>query len=217
MRKTAVAVVAVSLLLTFVFSCKAESGQSVEITLSAKDAVVGRLFNVSVTSSEIGNIVGGEFTLCYDDSVLEFKTANSDSFEVKTETYDDAVKIVFVIDDDGVSDEMLFDLRFKAKSNTHTHMKLVSSYVVDRGLDTVSAFGSCGVVINKNKSQKEDTIKDIAKASVYTSDTATSDNQSIKIYGSNNFESGKYVLASVVIVAVVSVNIWFMLSKKKSL
>lgn len=217
MRKTAFATTAILISFIASFSVCAESSKDIEITMSAENAVVGRSFDVSVGSNDADNIAGGEFTLCYDSSVVDFRKASSDSFEVKTETYDDAVKIVFVVDDSGISDDSLFDLEFKAKSNTNTQIELVSSYVVDRGLDTVSAFGSCDVAVNKNKSLKAEANKDDFKASASTSDTATADNQSVKIYESDNRGFVKYIIASFAIVATVGANIWFMLGKRKSM
>ena len=217
MRKTAFATTAIMLSFIASFSVCAESSKDIEITMSAENAVVGRSFDVSVGSNDADNIAGGEFTLCYDSSVVDFRKVSSDSFEVKTETYDDTVKIVFVVDDSGISDDGLFDLEFKAKSNTNTQIELVSSYVVDRGLDTVSVSGSSNIVVNKNKSQKAEAEKDDFKASASTSDTATADNQSVKIYGNGNRGFGKYVIASFAIVATVGANIWFMLGKRKSM
>lgn len=215
MRKTAIMLTTVLLLLAYTFSCGAESERSVELALSAEEAVVGRLFKVNVSSNETSSIVGGEITLCYDDSVLGFKKASSDSFEVKTKTYDDATKIVFVIDDESVEDNRLFDLEFKGKCNATTQLELVSSYVVDRGLDTVSAFGSCDVVINKKKTQEGKTTKDKDKVLSATYDMATSDEKILKVDGYRNYGLLKYITAGVVIVATAGINLWFMLRKKR--
>ena len=216
MRKTAFATTVIMLSFIASFSVCAESSKDIEISMSAENAVAGRLFDVSVRSDDADNIAGGEFTLCYDSNVVDFRKASSDSFEVKAETYEDAVKIVFVVDDSEISDDSLFDLEFKAKSKTDTQIELVSSYVVDRGLDTVSVSGSCDVAVDKNKSQKAEINKDDFKTLTSTGDTATADNQSVRIDGSDNRGFSKYIIALAVIVATVGANVWFMIGKRKS-
>lgn len=211
--------IVIGIILVLLASCilvNAENADEIEIVLSADDANVNRLFDVSVASDRIDEIAGGEFTLCYDSSVLDFKKVSSESFDVKSKTYDDAVKIVFVIDDEMHSDGNLFDVQFKAKSKAVTDIKLVSSYVVNRKLDTVSTFGTCEVAVNKKESQKDELAENEKKTSTTSYVTATADNQSIKIDGYKNRSIGMYITAGIAIVIAISVNIWFMLRKKMS-
>ncbi|MBQ8538711.1 MAG: hypothetical protein IJ433_03570 [Ruminococcus sp.] len=214
MKRIATVMVATLVLVFCSFSTCAENAKNVEIVLSCDGAVTDRLFDVSVVSDEIDQIVGGEFTLCYDSSVLDFRKASSESFEVKTKTYDDLVKIVFVIDEANHSGNKLFDVQFKAKSKSLTNIELVNSYVVDRNLSVVPIGGVCDILVNSKQQQQEDVSQSKTEVVTVSNDSATADNQSIKINGCNRLNLTKYIGAGALVVLAVGVNVWFVLRKK---
>ena len=214
MRKTTIVLIAVFMLLLSSFGAQARDKDDIEISLSSDEALTNRLFNVSVTSSDIDEIAGGEFTLCYDNSVLEFGKVNSENFEVKCRTYDDAVKIVFAVDKALCENENLFNVQFKAKNEIKTDIELVSSYVVDRNLDVVPVSAMCDVIVNKKETKNRADINDSAETSVESSENATADNQNVKLESSDNKNMIKYIVGGIVLVVAVSINVWFLIRKR---
>lgn len=211
-------IVAASATVFMLFMCTASvSAANVELALSSDEAYVNKSFDVNVTSDCADFVSGGMFTLSYESNVVEFKDIESKGFDVEYKNCEDTVKVVFVLNDSLCEDDKLLDLKFKAKSEAQTDMRLVSSEIVDRDLNVAQSFCSCNVSVNKKDSNKNSATSDEVSAEEIQKNSASDDSYSVKDKSSDKSQKALYIASGAGAVVAISINAWLLIKSRGSM
>ena len=208
MKRVFIALSVVLMMLFGMFSAHAES--TVEVSAFADSALENRLFEISIVAQPQGDICAGEITLHYDNSIVEFREVNSDSYYVEAKDSTGEVKIVFggAYFEKTENGELL-SVKFKAVSEGSFDLGLSCYSFVNEDLSPVSVNAyDTQITVNKNsvksksvkKIQKTEKIENIAEGTEGNSESSADE-----LFINHDNENKNSVLFIVCICAAVVV------------
>lgn len=174
MKRVIAAMLFVVVILCSSITCSATVDMQFDVAL--KDQKPDRLFDVFVTTNSKEQVCGGGFEVCYNDELVEFRSADSDSCDVEYNLKDGCVVVAFAKDDDTANSDTQVDLTFKAVDCGQSEMDISKAYCV---CDELNRFDCDSKSVSLNVTQNDVSAKVSTKSSKQKVDGNNDDEQTM--------------------------------------